>query len=97
MTTELVAELERRAARFAAVATVQQAISATISLNEAYREIYRRRIQRWKSFSIKQFGAFGAELTAISGFFDHGLECLLALLFGDAFSVLVGETDQSRR
>jgi two-component system NtrC family sensor kinase len=41
LTTELVAELERRAARFAAVATVQQAISATISLNEAYREIYK--------------------------------------------------------
>ena len=41
MTTELVAELHRRAARFAAVATVQQAISATISLDEAYREIYK--------------------------------------------------------
>jgi two-component system NtrC family sensor kinase len=41
LTTELVAELERRAARFAAVATVQQAISATISLNEVYREIYK--------------------------------------------------------
>jgi hypothetical protein len=41
LTTELVAELERRAARFAAVATVQQAISATISLEEAYREIYK--------------------------------------------------------
>ncbi|MFN2635561.1 MAG: ATP-binding protein [Gemmatimonadaceae bacterium] len=41
MTTDLVAELERRAARFAAVATVQQAISATISLEEAYREIYK--------------------------------------------------------
>ena len=41
MTTELVAELERRAARFAAVATVQQAISATISLKQAYREIYK--------------------------------------------------------
>jgi two-component system NtrC family sensor kinase len=41
LTTELVAELERRAARFAAVATVQQAISATISLKEAYGEIYR--------------------------------------------------------
>ncbi|HEY3113014.1 MAG TPA: ATP-binding protein [Gemmatimonadaceae bacterium] len=41
MTSELVAELERRAARFAAVATVQQAISATISLDEAYREIYK--------------------------------------------------------
>jgi len=41
LTTELVAELQRRAARFAAVATVQQAISATISLNEAYREIYK--------------------------------------------------------
>ncbi|MFL5485517.1 MAG: GAF domain-containing protein, partial [Gemmatimonadaceae bacterium] len=41
MTTELVAELERRAARFRAVANVQQAISATISLNEAYREIYK--------------------------------------------------------
>jgi len=41
LTTELVAELQRRAARFAAVATVQQAISATISLSEAYREIYK--------------------------------------------------------
>ncbi|MDB4869665.1 MAG: two-component histidine kinase [Gemmatimonadales bacterium] len=41
MTTELIDELQRRAARFAAVATVQQAISATISLDEAYREIYR--------------------------------------------------------
>jgi two-component system NtrC family sensor kinase len=41
LTTELVAELERRAARFAAVATVQQAISATISLSDAYREIYK--------------------------------------------------------
>jgi hypothetical protein len=36
LTTELIEELERRAARFAAVATVQQAISATISLHEAY-------------------------------------------------------------
>ncbi len=41
MTTELIEELRRRAARFAAVATVQQAISATISLHEAYREIYK--------------------------------------------------------
>jgi PAS domain S-box-containing protein len=41
LTTELVAELERRAARFAAVATVQQAISATISLDDAYRAIYK--------------------------------------------------------
>jgi transcriptional regulator with GAF, ATPase, and Fis domain len=41
LTTELVAELQRRAARFAAVATVQQAITATISLSEAYREIYK--------------------------------------------------------
>jgi two-component system, NtrC family, sensor kinase len=41
LTTELIEELERRAARFAAVATVQQAISATISLHDAYREIYK--------------------------------------------------------
>jgi PAS domain S-box-containing protein len=41
LTTELIEELQRRAARFAAVATVQQAISATISLNEAYSEIYK--------------------------------------------------------
>ncbi len=41
MTTELVAELQRRAARLAAVANVQQAISATISLKEVYREIYK--------------------------------------------------------
>ena len=41
MTTELIEELQRRAARFATVATVQQAISATISLNETYSEIYK--------------------------------------------------------
>jgi len=41
LTTELIDELERRAARFEAVATVQQAISATISLDLAYREIYK--------------------------------------------------------
>ena len=41
MTTELIEELQRRAARVAAVATVQQAISATISLDEVYREIYK--------------------------------------------------------
>ncbi|HEY3745864.1 MAG TPA: GAF domain-containing protein [Gemmatimonadaceae bacterium] len=41
MTTELIEELQRRAARFAAVATVQQAISAAISLDEVYREIYK--------------------------------------------------------
>jgi PAS domain S-box-containing protein len=41
LTTELIEELHRRAARFAAVATVQQAISATISLDQAYGEIYR--------------------------------------------------------
>lgn len=41
MTTDLIEELERRATRFAAVATVQQAISAAVSVEDAYREIYR--------------------------------------------------------
>ncbi len=41
MTTDLIEELKRRAARFAAVATVQQAISAAISVEDAYKEIYR--------------------------------------------------------
>lgn len=41
MTTDLIEELERRAARFAAVATVQQAISAAVSVEDAYKEIYR--------------------------------------------------------
>ena len=41
MTTDLIEELERRAARFAAVATVQQAISAAVSVENAYKEIYR--------------------------------------------------------
>lgn len=40
MTTDLIEELERRAARFAAVATVQQAISAAVSVETAYKEIY---------------------------------------------------------
>src|SRR4051812_7592341 len=41
LTTDLIEELERRAARFAAVATVQQAISAAVSLEDTYKEIYR--------------------------------------------------------
>ena len=41
MTTELIEELERRAARFAAVATVQQAISAAVSAEDTYKQIYR--------------------------------------------------------
>lgn len=41
MTTDLIEELERRAARFAAVATVQQAISAAVSVEDVYKEIYR--------------------------------------------------------
>jgi two-component system, NtrC family, sensor kinase len=41
LTTDLIEELERRAARFAAVATVQQAISAAVSVENAYKEIYR--------------------------------------------------------
>lgn len=41
LTTDLIEELERRAARFAAVATVQQAISAALSVEDTYKEIYR--------------------------------------------------------
>src|SRR6185312_8131432 len=39
---------------------------------EAYKEVYRRRIQRGKQFySTQKLGALGSELTALSGFFDH--------------------------
>ncbi|MFY9825490.1 MAG: TIR domain-containing protein [Thermoanaerobaculia bacterium] len=39
---------------------------------EAYREVYWRRIQRGQEFySTKKLGALGSELTALSGFFDH--------------------------
>jgi two-component system NtrC family sensor kinase len=41
LTTDLIEELERRAARFAAVATVQQAISAAVSAEDTYKQIYR--------------------------------------------------------
>jgi two-component system, NtrC family, sensor kinase len=41
LTTDLIEELERRAARFAAVATVQQAISAAVSVEDTYKEVYR--------------------------------------------------------
>ena len=38
---------------------------------EAFREVYRRRIQRGREFySTKKLGAFGSDLTALSGFFD---------------------------
>ncbi|HSS77041.1 MAG TPA: TIR domain-containing protein [Thermoanaerobaculia bacterium] len=39
---------------------------------EAYREVYRRRIQRGQEFyNTRKLGASGSELTALSGFFDH--------------------------
>jgi tetratricopeptide (TPR) repeat protein len=39
---------------------------------EAYREVYRRRIQRGdEAYSLRKLGAFGSELSALSGFFDR--------------------------
>ena len=39
---------------------------------EAYREVYRRRIQRGDEFyNLHQLGAFGSDLSALSGFFDR--------------------------
>lgn len=39
---------------------------------EAYRDVYRRRIHRGKEFFIsRKLGAFGSELTVLTGFFDH--------------------------
>jgi hypothetical protein len=39
---------------------------------EAFREIYRRRIQHGNQFySKKKLGAFGSELAALAGFFDR--------------------------
>jgi tetratricopeptide (TPR) repeat protein len=39
---------------------------------EAYREVYQRRIQRGDEyFSFRKLGAFGSDLSAISGFFDR--------------------------
>ncbi len=39
---------------------------------ETYDEVYRRRIQRGNEFyNLHKLGAFGSDLTALSGFFDH--------------------------
>jgi tetratricopeptide (TPR) repeat protein len=39
---------------------------------EVFEEVYGRRIQRADQFySTKKLGAFGSDLTALSGFFDH--------------------------
>ncbi len=38
---------------------------------EAFKAIYRRRIQRDEAFNWKQLGSFGSNLTALSGFFDR--------------------------
>ncbi|HWM93656.1 MAG TPA: hypothetical protein VN493_23060 [Thermoanaerobaculia bacterium] len=39
---------------------------------EAFDEVYRRRIQRGKEFfSTKKLGAYGSDLSALSGFFDR--------------------------
>jgi tetratricopeptide (TPR) repeat protein len=41
-------------------------------VEEACDEVYRRRIRRGREcFSLKKLGAYGAELTALSGFFDR--------------------------
>ncbi len=41
-------------------------------VQEAYREVYRRRIQRGDKFYSKhKLGAFGSELTALAGFFER--------------------------
>jgi tetratricopeptide (TPR) repeat protein len=41
-------------------------------LQEAFEEVYRRRIQRGDEFfSTSKLGAFGSDLSALSGFFDH--------------------------
>jgi hypothetical protein len=39
---------------------------------EAYREVYLRRIRRGaEAYSIRKFGIFGSDLSALSGFFDR--------------------------
>lgn len=39
---------------------------------EAYREVYRRRIRRGNEFyNLRKLGAFGSDLSALSGFFDR--------------------------
>ena len=39
---------------------------------EAFDEIFQRRIQRWDEFfSTRKLGAFGSDLSALSGFFDR--------------------------
>ena len=39
---------------------------------DAYREVYERRIRRGKEiYSLKKLGAFGSDLSALSGFFDR--------------------------
>jgi tetratricopeptide (TPR) repeat protein len=64
---ELPDTLEAMAPLFAAVVHGCQAGRH----QEAYDEIYRKRIRRENSFfSAKKLGAFGADLAALSGFFD---------------------------
>jgi tetratricopeptide (TPR) repeat protein len=52
---------------------------------EAFKEVYWRRIQRGEEFfSAKKLGAFGVELSALSGFFDRLWDrCSASLTFAD--------------
>jgi len=64
---ELPDTLEEMAPLFAAVAHG----CAAGRHQEAYDEVYRRRIRRGnEAYSLQKLGAFGADLAALSGFFD---------------------------
>ncbi len=58
---------------------------------EAYREVYRRRIQRGDEFySTKKLGAFGSDLSALSGFFDRPWDQPSASLSSAEQSLVLG-------
>ena len=59
---------------------------------EAFREVYRRRIQRsGEFFNIKKLGAIGSDLSALSGFFDRPWDQPSARLSSEAQAFVLNE------
>ena len=64
---------------------------------EALYEVYRRRIQRGKAFNWSKLGAFGSNLSTLSGFFDRAWDQPSASLTSAEQAFLLNEAGISLR
>jgi tetratricopeptide (TPR) repeat protein len=64
---------------------------------EAFTEVYRRRIQRGEAFNWKKLGSFGSNLTALAAFFDRLWDQPSHALDAKSQSFVLNETGLSLR